>query len=161
MSISLEIEKLHNMKKNNIITEEEYKTAKEKLLSELGRKDTETHSGKGARSSVDDNTWSMLIHLSQFCSWVMPLAGLIVPIILWQIRKKESKFIDDNGKIVINWVLSFIIYFAVSVMLSIIIIGIPILLLLILLGIIFPIIGAIKANDGLLWSYPLSIRFFS
>ena len=29
-----------------------------------------------------------------------------------------------------------------------------------LLCLIFPIIGAIKANDGEVWPYPLSIRFF-
>lgn len=30
-----------------------------------------------------------------------------------------------------------------------------------ILGIIFPIIGTVKAANGILWKYPLSIPFFS
>jgi uncharacterized protein len=36
-------------------------------------------------------------------------------------------------------------------------IGIPLLLMLAALCVIFPIIGGIKANNGELWKYPLSI----
>ncbi|RZK21231.1 MAG: DUF4870 domain-containing protein, partial [Hymenobacter sp.] len=35
------------------------------------------------------------------------------------------------------------------------------LMLLGLLALIFPIIGAIKANEGVLWNYPLTFRFFA
>jgi uncharacterized Tic20 family protein len=40
-----------------------------------------------------------------------------------------------------------------------VLIGIPLLWALLVVGIIFPIIGGIKANDGVLWKYPLSISF--
>jgi uncharacterized protein len=40
-------------------------------------------------------------------------------------------------------------------------IGLPMLLTLIVVAIVFPIIGAIKANDGEVWKYPLSIPFFT
>ena len=39
------------------------------------------------------------------------------------------------------------------------VIGIPLLMALCAIAIIFPIIGGIKANDGILWKYPLSIPF--
>ena len=45
-------------------------------------------------------------------------------------------------------------------MLSFILIGIPLLILLGVLCVVFPIIGAIKANDGIAWPYPGSYRFF-
>jgi uncharacterized Tic20 family protein len=35
------------------------------------------------------------------------------------------------------------------------------LIALVICGIIFTIIGAVRANDGIAWSYPMSIRFFS
>jgi uncharacterized Tic20 family protein len=31
---------------------------------------------------------------------------------------------------------------------------------LVIIGIVFPIIGGIKANNGEVWKYPLSIPFF-
>jgi len=41
-----------------------------------------------------------------------------------------------------------------------ILVGFILIWVLGLLALIFPIIGAIKANDGEVWPYPLSIRFF-
>ena len=33
------------------------------------------------------------------------------------------------------------------------------MLALVIMGIIFPIMGAVKANNGELWEYPLTIKF--
>jgi hypothetical protein len=51
------------------------------------------------------------------------------------------------GKVVANWILSMLIYGTVCVIL-IFVTGIPLLIVLALLGVIFPIIGGIKAGDG-------------
>jgi uncharacterized Tic20 family protein len=48
----------------------------------------------------------------------------------------------------------------VSVLLIFVLIGIPLIALLCLVGVIFPIIGGIKASDGEVWKYPMSIAFF-
>ena len=55
--------------------------------------------------------------------------------------------------------LSWIIYAIISMLLVCVIIGIPLLLILAVLWVIFPIIGGLKANNGEVWPYPLSIRF--
>lgn len=56
--------------------------------------------------------------------------------------------------------ISALIYFAVSVVLAFILIGIPLLFALAIVAVVFSIIGAVKANDGKYWPYPLSIDFF-
>ena len=104
--------------------------------------------------------WALFLHLSQFAGYLVPLAGWIAPIIIWQLKKAEMPALDAHGKDVANWILSEIIYGAISVILVFVAIGIPILIVLFVLGIIFPIIGAIKAGDGIVWKYPLSISFF-
>jgi len=104
--------------------------------------------------------WALFLHLSQFAGYLVPLAGWIAPIIIWQLKKAEMPALDAHGKVVANWILSEIIYGAISVILVFVAIGIPILIVLFVLGIIFPIIGAIKAGDGIVWKYPLSISFF-
>jgi len=60
----------------------------------------------------------------------------------------------------LHLILSSLIYAVIFSILIVILIGIPLLWALALLFLIFPIIGAIKANDGEVWPYPLSIRFF-
>ena len=102
----------------------------------------------------------MFLHLSQLAGYVVPFGGLVVPILIWQIKKTELPGIDAHGKIVMNWLISALIYAVVSFILVFAFIGIPLLWAIGILAIIFPIIGGIKANNGELWKYPLSISFF-
>lgn len=101
----------------------------------------------------------MLLHLSIFAGIFLPLAGLVAPIVIWQVKKDELPGIDPHGKYVVNWIISQAIYFAAAFVLSFVLIGIPILIGLGIIAIVFPIIGGIKANNGQLWRYPLSINF--
>jgi uncharacterized protein len=45
-------------------------------------------------------------------------------------------------------------------LLSILVVGLPLLFALAVVSIVFPIIGGIKAKNGEVWSYPLSVKFF-
>jgi len=108
---------------------------------------------------MNERQWAMLLHFSLLAGFVVPFAGLIVPIIIWQLKKDEFPGIDAHGKVVVNWMISGIIYGAVCSLLIFILIGIPLLIVLGALAVIFPIIGGIKANNGELWKYPLSIPF--
>ena len=103
--------------------------------------------------------WCMIVHFSIFAGYIVAIAGFIAPIIIWQMKKDEFPEVDAHGKVVANWLLSALIYGVVSALLVFIFIGIPMLVALGVVGIVFPIIGGIKANDGILWKYPLSIEF--
>jgi uncharacterized Tic20 family protein len=107
----------------------------------------------------DANQWAMFIHFSLFAGYLLPLAGLVLPIILWQIKKDQYPFVDIHGKIVTNWIISLIIYSVVCAILLFLVIGIFGFIILGALTIIFPIVGGIKANQGEVWEYPLTIKF--
>lgn len=111
--------------------------------------------------SVSDNErqYAMLIHLTQFAGLLVPLGGWLVPLILWLIKRKESTYIDQHGKIVMNWILSCLIYGFICFILSFILIGVFLAVALGICSIVFTIIGALKANNGERWAYPLSIPF--
>ena len=104
--------------------------------------------------------WSTLLHLSLLAGLIIPLGGLIVPIVIYILKKDEIPGLEPHWHVVINWMISAIIYAAISFILMILVIGIFMLWALGLLCLVFPIIGAIKANDGEVWKYPLSIEFF-
>ncbi len=159
MSLVEEIEKLNNLKQSGAISEDEYQTAKKSVLAKHQSAGERLGNAFGSASS-DVNLWSMFIHLSQFCGYIVPLAGMIVPVVLWQIKKSDSEMIDKHGRIVTNWIISELMYTIVFVLLCFIIIGIPLLVALAVVGVIFPIIGGIKANNGEVWPYPLSLKFF-
>ena len=159
MSMADEIEKLNQLRQSGAITDEEYQASKNALLREQQTPENKPNQIT-VSSQMDEKTWTILLHLSQFCGFLIPLAGLVVPIVLWQIKKNESPLIDQHGRIIANWMITAFIAGVVFFMLSFILIGIPLLVLLGVLCIVFPIIGAIKANDGIAWPYPGSYRFF-
>lgn len=107
----------------------------------------------------EDKQYAMFIHLSQLAGMIIPLLGWVLPLILWQTKKDTSSFIDEHGKIVMNWIISTLIYGVICWILVFLLIGVILLIALGICSLVFIIVGAIKANNGEVWPYPLSIRF--
>lgn len=107
----------------------------------------------------EQKQWGLFLHLSQFLNFLVPFGGVIAPIVIWQIKKEEMPALDAHGKMVANWIISSLIYGLVSLVLTVILVGILGLIALVVMGIVFPIIGAVKANNGEFWEYPLTIKF--
>jgi len=114
-----------------------------------------------ALQTADEKQMGLLLHISQLANIIVPPAGIIAPIIIWQVKKDEMPALDAHGKMVANWIISSVIYWFVSViLLFVFFIGLIPMLGLVIAGIAFPIIGALKANNnGELWEYPLTIKF--
>ena len=110
--------------------------------------------------SKETCTWAMILHFSVFTGYLVPMAGLIVPILIWQLKKDELPGLDEHGKNVTNFLLSIFIYAIISLVLCLIGIGFALLLILSVVAVIFPIIGGIKASSGEVWRYPFMIKFF-
>jgi len=107
----------------------------------------------------DERQMGMFLHLSQLANVIFFPIGIVAPILLWQTRKEKIPALDAHGKMVVNWMISSTIYAVVSIVLCLILVGFLMLIALAIVGILFPIIGGIKANNGELWQYPLAIRF--
>ena len=111
--------------------------------------------------TANEKQMGLLLHLSQLANLIVPPAGIIAPIVLWQIKKDQIPALDAHGKMVTNWLISSAIYWFISfLLLFVFLIGVIPMIGLLIAGIAFPIIGAIKANNnGELWEYPLTIKF--
>jgi uncharacterized protein len=112
-------------------------------------------------SDSETRNWAMALHLSLLSGLIVPLAGLIVPVVIYILKKDSLPGLVPHGHVVFNWIISALIYGFVSLIL-VVAAGLGILLLaaLAILCIIFPIIGGVKATEGEVWSYPLSIKIF-
>ncbi|WP_220338299.1 DUF4870 domain-containing protein [Wenzhouxiangella sediminis] len=122
----------------------------------------EEYSPESDMSSDDKetNNWAMILHLSMLSGLVVPLAGLVVPIVIYVLKKDSMPGLKPHGYVVFNWMISAIIYAIISMILMIVGIGFLLLAALGLVSLIFPIIGGVKASEGEVWPYPLSIKFF-
>lgn len=187
-----DLEKLRDLFAKGIITEAEFNTEKERILN--GSSAAEMNVQSNVVATDDNRSYNALMHLSQFSNYIFPFLGLIVPIVMWATRKNESRSVDLNGKIILNWNISAFIYLCVFITILVVAIvgatgtfaftsgnfegmmeenpfyafrflgmlGVAILPLIAIgiLDFIFTIIGAVKASNGEVWNYPLSIRFF-
>ena len=111
-------------------------------------------------------TWALILHLSLLSGFVVPLIGsVLIPIVIYMVKKDELPGLEPHFNIVMNWIISAVIYGAAATILGVITFGIllPVTLLvygvIALLSLFYGIYGAIKANDGIVWPYPLSIPF--
>jgi len=119
-------------------------------------------------ATTNPRQWAMWAHLSA-------LAGLVIgfnflgPLIIYLIKKDEGDpFVRDQAAEALNFNLSFFIYLAVgsivTFVLILVLIGLlllPLLAAMIVAWVVFVIIGAVRANNGELYRYPLTIRFVS
>lgn len=113
-----------------------------------------------ALQTADEKQMGLFLHLSGLVFALFFPLGIVLPIILWQTQKDKMPALDAHGKMVTNWMISATIYGVVSIILMFFLIGILTGAIVWLLAIIFPIVGALKANnDGELWEYPLTIKF--
>lgn len=110
-------------------------------------------------SESDSRMWAMLVHLSTFTGLITGIGFLIAPIIIWQIQKDKSAFIDYHGKEAVNFQITIAIASAISFLLTFIVIGAFLLIIVGIVWLVFSIIAAIKANNGEYYRYPLTIRF--
>lgn len=176
MSAAEELDKLKKMLDDGTITDEQYERARASVLEKQSAEHVGNASERRPRRRDDEyeeddrhpsrqrqketRMWCMVLHLSLFAGHIVPFGGIIAPIVIWQTQKGSMPEIDAHGKNAANWIISSIIYALICIPLCFILIGFALLFVLVVLNVVFPIIAAIKANQGEVWKYPLTITFF-
>jgi len=108
----------------------------------------------------DARMWAMICHLSGLAGLVVPVIGCIVgPLIVWQIKKEEFTFVDEQGKEAVNFQISMLIYGIVAGLLCFACVGFVLAPAVAIFDLVFLLIAAVKANNGEHYRYPLTIRF--
>ena len=106
----------------------------------------------------EERTLAALTHLSGLAGYVIPLGGVLVPIILW-IVKSDSRIVSSVAKqaLLLNLVV-FVLAAGVAILLLTIVLIPFVIVCWIALGIAaiaLPIVGAVKAFDGAYYRYPV------
>ncbi len=113
-------------------------------------------------TSSDVRTWSVLCHASALLGFFVPWAFHILgPLVVWLAKRADSPEVDAHGKESLNFQISMLIYNLVAGVLCLLLIGFALLFILHILNLVFVIVASIKASEGKLYRYPLTIRFIS
>jgi len=106
----------------------------------------------------DAKTFAMLCHITALAGLIIPFGNVVGPLIVWLLKKNDFEFVDDQGKEALNFQITVAIVLFVCGLLTFILIGLPLLFLVGIAALIFTIIGAVKANDGVRYRYPFALR---
>jgi uncharacterized protein len=100
-----------------------------------------------------DKALMILSHLSALIG-----VGFILPLIVWLVKRRDPDSVAAHAAEALNFHISLLIYAIFLVPLCLIYIGIPLLIGMGIASIVLAIIAALRASDGILYRYPLTIR---
>ena len=119
--------------------------------------------------SAEERQWAMFAHLSALLGglvtgWVGGWGWFLGPLIIWLVKKDTMPFVNDQAKEALNFNITIAIIFVILAILGIATFGVGFLValpLMIIIGIaalVFIILAAIKANEGVAYRYPFALR---
>ncbi len=108
--------------------------------------------------SAQARQWGLFTHLSSLAGLIVPFGNILGPLILWQVKKAEFPFVDDQGKEAVNFNITMAIASIVAAILTVVLIGFLLLPVIVIAWLIFTVIAAMKANEGVAYRYPLTLR---
>jgi len=112
-------------------------------------------------ASKDERNWAVILHLSPLAGYFIPLLGFILPLLIWLLKKDESPYLNQQGKEVINFLITLVIAVTVAALLTIIVIGLLLLLILWVYAIVATIVAAVQTSKGANFRYPYILRLIS
>ncbi len=100
----------------------------------------------------------MFAHLSALIGLVIPLGNILGPLVIWLIKKDTIPRVDDQGKEALNFNITVAIAALVGWILMFVLIGFLVLAAVFVAWLVFVIIATIKANEGVIYRYPFTLR---
>jgi uncharacterized protein len=109
--------------------------------------------------SQDDKNMAMLSHLLTFAGYVIPFGNILGPLVVYLTKKDQSDYIRHHSAEALNFQVSIMIYVIISVILILVLVGFFLLMAVAIVNVVFTIVAAVKASEGVYYRYPLAIRF--
>ena len=119
----------------------------------------------------DERTFALFMHLSVLAHTFLPVVAILIPILMWHNKRQQSAFLDDHGREVINFHITLLLY-ALVLPIVVTIVGvltcgiglallIPAIALPYALGLVGMVLGAMAANRGEFFRYPMCLRLIT
>ena len=125
--------------------------------------------GPDATPSSEERQWALFAHLSALLGCILTGAWFgwgcfIGPLIIWLVKKDTMPFVDDQAKEALNLNITVAIIGVALLVLTLITFGLGALLALpigVVVGVgwlVCTILAAIRANEGVQYRYPFTLR---
>jgi len=163
-----ELKKLVQLRIAGEISKEEFAKANrtdfdESDTAEIDNLSDSVANRRTAQSVDSGDKLACVLHVSQLLGYLLPLAGLLLPVIIWFVFKQKHAQLGEHIRNVFNWLITAIIFavgLGILAMTPLAPLALAGIFALVLAGIAFPIIAGVKAFGGEVWDYPLAFKIF-
>jgi uncharacterized Tic20 family protein len=100
----------------------------------------------------------MVAHLAAFAFFICPFGNLLGPLIVWLIKRDQSPFVADQGREALNFNISVLLAGLLCALLAFVLIGVLLGVMLFMFWLVMAIVAGIKANEGVRYRYPFTLR---
>jgi len=118
---------------------------------------------------AEERQWAMFAHLSALAGGLLTSAiggwGFFLgPLVIWLMKKDTMPFVADQAKEALNFNITVSAAMLVLLVLGVVTLGLgfliagPLMLIIGIAALVFIVMAAIKANDGVAYRYPFTIR---
>ncbi len=119
--------------------------------------------------STEEKQWAMFAHLSAILGAIVTghifgIGCFLGPLVIWLIKRDTMPFVADQGKEALNFNITLAIVGAALFLLVVLTFGIGLILAIpagavVALGwLVFTVMAAIKASEGVAYRYPITLR---
>ncbi len=108
---------------------------------------------------TEDKKWGMVTHLAALSAIILPIGIVLGPLIVWLLKRNDSRFLDKQGKNAINFQLTVLLAAFVITIFSALFRPLIIVAMLVgVAGLVFAVIAAMKAKQHITYKYPFSLK---
>lgn len=107
--------------------------------------------------ATSDKALMILCHVSSLIG-----VPFLLPFVVWLVKKNDADTVADHAKEALNFHISWLFWMLLCVpLIPVFGIGAGLAFVFVVLAFVFAIVGAVKAADGVLYRYPLTLRLIS
>ena len=104
--LSDELAKLNKLYEDGALNREEFKAAKERLLKQDSALKSPENPSVPDLFGMTPSSYITAMHLSQFAGYVVPYAGMVIPIAMWVYGRDHNPSVEEHGKEIVNFIIS-------------------------------------------------------
>ena len=111
--------------------------------------------------SRDERNLAVLAHLLPLSGFLMPGMNIVVPLLVWLIKRDQSSYLESHVRESLNFQITLTLLAAIWIALKLALIGLfllPLVPVIVITALILMVRAALKASAGVYYRYPFCLR---
>lgn len=109
-------------------------------------------------TNAEERQWAMFGHLSALIGLVIPFASIVAPLVIWQMKKDTLPFAAEQAKEALNFQITVFVALVIAGLLVLLVIGLLLLPVIGIGAVVLSVVAGLKANEGIAYRYPFTLR---